>query len=55
MVLNDMKTLEKQAKTVEEAVQMALEELELRPEDVEVEVLEEGSRGILGFCPKWQR
>lgn len=31
MVLNDMKTLEKQAKTVEEAVQMALEELELRP------------------------
>lgn len=52
MVLNDMKTLEKQAKTVEEVVQMALEELELRPEDVEVEVLEEGSRGILGFLSK---
>lgn len=44
-----MKTLEVTAKTVEEAVQTALRELQVEREQVEVEVLEEPSKGFLGF------
>ncbi|NLZ53576.1 MAG: protein jag [Thermoanaerobacteraceae bacterium] len=47
-----MKTVEKQAKTVEEAIQQALEELKVSRDEVEVEILEEGNRGILGFLSK---
>jgi len=47
-----MKTIEKQAKTVEEAILLALEELKVSRDEVEVEVLEEGNRGILGFLSK---
>ncbi len=50
-----MKTVEKQAKTVDEAIQLALDELQVSRDEVEVEVLEEGSRGILGFLSKQAR
>ena len=39
----------KSAKTVEEAIRQSLVELDLDREKVEVEVLEEGSRGFLGL------
>ncbi|TAH64144.1 MAG: protein jag [Gottschalkiaceae bacterium] len=41
--------VEKSAKTVDEAVKLALEELKAEKEQVEVEVLEYPSRGILGI------
>ncbi|MDO4765518.1 MAG: RNA-binding cell elongation regulator Jag/EloR [Eubacteriales bacterium] len=44
-----MKSLEKSAKTVDEAVMDALVELDLTSDQVDVEVLEEGSKGILGL------
>jgi|SRR5690606_27219148 len=44
-----MKTLEITAKTVEEAVQTALKELQVDRELIEVEVLEEPSKGFLGI------
>lgn len=44
-----MKYIIKSAKTVEEAKRAALEELNLEEHEVEVEVLEEGSRGFLGL------
>lgn len=44
-----MKSLEKSAKTVDEAVMDALVELGLTSDQVDVEVLEEGSKGILGL------
>lgn len=47
-----MRVLEKQAKTVDDAVELALEELKVCRDDVEVEILEEGNRGILGFLSK---
>lgn len=43
-----MKEVEKSAKTVEEAIQLALEELGTSREEVEVDVLSEGRSGILG-------
>ncbi len=44
-----MKTVEKAGKTVDEAVDLALKELAASIDDVEVEILEESSRGILGL------
>lgn len=44
-----MKIVETTAKTVDEAVELALKELGAAREGVEVEVLEEPSKGILGF------
>ena len=44
-----MKCVEKTAKTVEEAVMAAVRELGIEREEAEIEVLEEPSRGILGF------
>ncbi|MCL4424878.1 MAG: protein jag [Firmicutes bacterium] len=44
-----MKSVEKRGKSVEEAVALALLELGAKREDVEVEVLEEGSKGFLGL------
>ena len=39
------------AKTVEEAVELGLEQLGVSPEDVEVEVLEEGKKKLIGSVP----
>lgn len=44
-----MKSVEKTGRTVEDAIQAALEELGAKREDVEIEVLEEGSKGFLGL------
>ncbi len=44
-----MKIVETTAKTVDEAVELALKELGAAREGVEVEVLEETFKGILGF------
>ncbi|MFZ5590797.1 MAG: RNA-binding cell elongation regulator Jag/EloR [Bacillota bacterium] len=44
-----MVEVEKTAKTVQEAVNLALAELNVSREDVDVEVLEEPSRGIFGL------
>lgn len=44
-----MKSIEETGRTVDEAVAQALKKLGLTREEVEVEVLEEGSRGLLGL------
>lgn len=44
-----MRVSEKSGRTVEEAVSAALADLGARREDVDVEVLDEGSRGLLGL------
>ncbi|MQY67634.1 MAG: KH domain-containing protein [Dehalococcoidia bacterium] len=44
-----MKSLETSGRTVEEAIQKALETLNLSREEVEVAVVKEGKRGILGL------
>jgi len=44
-----VKIVEKTAKTVDEAVELALKELGAAKEEVEIEVLEEPSKGILGL------
>ncbi len=41
--------VEKEAKTVDEAIQLALSELEIDLEDADVEILEEGSKAVLGI------
>ena len=42
-------TLEIIAPTVEEAIEKGLNELNMRREDVDIEVLDEGSKGLFGF------
>ncbi|ABP68337.1 protein jag [Caldicellulosiruptor changbaiensis] len=44
-----MKCVEKIAKTVDEAVELALKELGVSREKVEVQVIDEGSKGLLGI------
>ena len=44
-----MKYIIKSAKTVEEAIEKALLELGLEREQVEIEILDEGNKGFLGF------
>ena len=44
-----MKTLEMTGKTVEEAIKNALQELKLTEDKVQIEVLEEGSRGLFNL------
>jgi spoIIIJ-associated protein len=44
-----MKSIEIAAKTVDSAIETALKELQVTREDVEVEVLEEPSRGLFGI------
>lgn len=44
-----MKVLEKSAKTVEAAVELAIQELGCKAEDVEVEVIDQGAKGVLGL------
>ena len=50
-----MKFVEKSGKSVEEALRLALIELEATREQVEYEVLEEGSKGFLGIGAKETR
>ncbi|MGE5677741.1 MAG: RNA-binding cell elongation regulator Jag/EloR [Pseudomonadota bacterium] len=47
-----MMVVEKSAKTVDEAVNAALEELQAKKEDVIIEVLEQPSKGIFGILSK---
>lgn len=47
-----MKWVEKSGKSVEEALRLALIDLEARRDEVEYEVIEEGSKGFLGFGSK---
>ncbi len=44
-----MKSVEKSARTVDEAVEDALRELETTKDQVEIEVLEEATKGLLGL------
>ncbi len=44
-----MKSIEMSARSVEEAVKLALQELQLTEEDVQIEVLDEPSKGFLGI------
>ena len=44
-----MKSVEISAKTVEEAVDLALAELKLTEENVDIEILEKPSKGLFGF------
>lgn len=46
------RSLEKSAKTLEEAVKLCVEELGVPREELEIEVIEEGSRGIFGIGAK---
>ena len=43
------RSLEKSAKTLEQAVALCVEELGVSREDVDIEVIDEGSRGFLGI------
>jgi spoIIIJ-associated protein len=44
-----MDSVEKEAKTVEEAIELALSELRLSRDEVEIEVLSEPNKGFLGM------
>lgn len=44
-----MKSVVKTSKTIEEALQEALKELDLREDEVEVEIIEEPSKGLFGL------
>jgi len=44
-----MKIIEKSGKTIDEAVNIALSELNASREDVEIEVINEGKRGVFGI------
>lgn len=44
-----MKAIEVQGKTIDDAIEKALEELQVTRDQVSVQILEEGSRGLLGL------
>lgn len=48
----DFETIDKEAKTSDEAVELALIELDAKRDDVDVEILQESSRGLLGMGAK---
>lgn len=50
-----MKFVEKSGKSVEEALRLALIDLEVSRDQVEIEILEEGSKGFLGIGAKETR
>lgn len=45
----EVKEIEKTGKTIDEAVEIALAELGINREDAEIEVLEEGNKGLFGI------
>ena len=47
-----MDRIEMEAGTVEEAVQLALRQLGRREDEVDIEVVDRGSKGLLGFGKK---
>ena len=47
-----MKSIRKKGKTVEQAVELALKELGVSREEVDVEVLDAGSKGIFSILAK---
>ncbi len=47
-----MKTIDAQGKTVDDAIKNALHELQVERDKVSIQILEEGSRGLLGFGAK---
>ncbi len=47
--------IEKTAKTVQEAINLALDELHASPDNADIEVLEEGSKGLFGIGSKVAR
>ncbi len=53
--MNERTTLEKIAPTVDEAVALGLAELNLTEQDVEVEILDSGSRGLFGVGSRQAR
>lgn len=52
MTMGEKVVIEVQAPTVQEAIERGLEELDADRDEVEVEVLHEGSRGVLGLGAK---
>lgn len=48
----ELRTIEKRGKTVDEAIKTALDELGCELDDVSVEIVEEPSKGLLGFVGK---
>ena len=47
-----MNMIETQGRTVDEAINNALKELQVGRDQVSIEILDEGSRGFLGFGAK---
>ena len=46
------KTVKKSAKTVQEAIELALAELKLSKDEANIEIIEEGSKGLFGLGAK---
>jgi len=44
-----VKEIEIQAKTIEEAIEIALKKLEARKDDVEIKILKEETKGLFGM------
>jgi len=46
------KSVEKTGKTVDEAITLAIEEMNVKREDVDIEILDEGNKGLFGLGSK---
>jgi len=44
-----LRSVVKEAKSVDEAIKLALDELEIELEEADIEIIEEGNKGIFGF------